>query len=292
MKQHEELFEAVCRYFKIDSSRPDVLDCLRRVPQQELANATPVIQGVLSGTGNPCLDGWFYEGNPREIQEPPEWVEAFMLGDTYHEGIIFHLNLLEDNFTTIRNTLQHHIDNEEETDKILAEYEIRPDLSQEVLLARVEHMCGDVIFKIPNYATAYASSHLKKQGKLYTYHFDQRSRLENALEGTAYHAHELLYLFGNLDNKLSAGEKTMAREFADAWIKFSHGHPPWTAPEGKWKVWGPDALQAIKDEEEDEEIRSYTRMNRLLAMGNGQTWKRWLDGVDALVNKRMNMGKL
>jgi carboxylesterase type B len=292
MEQHEKLFQTVCRHFKLEPSQPDILNCLRRIPQQELANATSAIQGVLSGTGNPCLDGWFYEKDPREVHGPPQWVETLMLGDTYHEGIIFHVNLLDDNFATIRETLQQHIQNEAETDTILAQYEITPDLPQEILLARVEHMCGDAVFKIPNYATANASTHLKNQNKLFTYHFDQRSSLKNSLEGTAYHAHELLYLFGNLDNKLSAAERAMARDFAEAWIKFSHGYPPWSAREGHWKVWGPDSVQTEKAEEEDEEARSYTRIRRMLALGNGKTWKRWINGVDALVNKRMNMGKL
>ncbi|RHZ65808.1 uncharacterized protein CDV56_102899 [Aspergillus thermomutatus] len=291
MKQHEALFQAVCRHFQIDASRPDVLDCLRQIPQQELADATPEIQGVLSGTGNPCLDGWFYQRDPCEIQDPPAWLEALMLGDTYHEGIIFHLNLLKDDFASIRKTLLDHIENENETDEILAEYNIHPGLSHKVLLERVEHMCGDAVFKIPNYATALKSMHLHEQKALFLYHFDQRSRIQNALEGTAYHAHELLYLFQNLKNKMSPEERAMARDFAAAWIKFTCGEAPWTASKGDWKVWGQDSAQAIRSEEEDENVRLYARMRRLLAMGDGKTWKRWLNGVDALVNKRMNMGK-
>ncbi|EAU36652.1 predicted protein [Aspergillus terreus NIH2624] len=290
MEQHEELFRATCQYSDIDPVRPDVMDCLRRVPQQDLANATSAIQGVLSGTGNPCLDGWFYRADPLGIREPPEWVEAFMLGDTYHEGVIFHLNLLEDDYASVRRTLFDHIGNDEETNQILAEYGIRPDMPQEEFLRRVEHMCGDVIFKIPNYATVLASERLADSNALFAYHFDQRSRLKNALEGTAYHAHELLYLFGNLDNELSEKEIRMSRDFATAWIKFCYGQSPWTQNKGTWKVWGPDSVQAVKDESADEEVRSYERMKRLLGLGNGETWRRWLNGVDALVNKRMNLG--
>ncbi|KAL6230956.1 hypothetical protein BDW75DRAFT_234005 [Aspergillus navahoensis] len=291
MEQHEALFQAVCRYFTIDASRPDVLDYLREIPQQDLANATPANQGVLSGTGNPCLDGWFYKGDPCEIRTAPDWLEALMVGDTYHEGIIFHLNLLDDDFASIRRTLLNYIHNVNETDQILMDYGIFQDLSHDMLLERVEHMCGDAIFKIPNYVTAFENPVLDNMGALFLYHFDQRSRLENALEGMAYHAHELLYLFKNLANKMSDEENSMAEAFAAAWIRFCNGHAPWRASKGEWKVWGPDSVQAIKSEEEDEAVRSYTRMKRILAMGGGKTWKRWLAGVDALVNKRMNMGK-
>ncbi|PYH46924.1 alpha/beta-hydrolase [Aspergillus saccharolyticus JOP 1030-1] len=291
MQQHEEYFRAVCRYFDIDPTTPDVLDRLRDIPQQELANATAAIQGVLSGTGNPCLDGWFYDRNPLEVHEPPAWLKAYMLGDVYHEGVIFHLNMLADTYDTVFQTLQSKIQNVDETAQILKEYAIEPTgLTSEEFLARVEHMCGDAIFKIPNYATALLCTSLRDKDALYLYHFDQRSRLPNALEGTAYHAIELLYLFGNLDNELNEGEKAMARDFATAWITFAHGEAPWSAPEGHWKVWGPDCGQAIKSEEEDQEVRDYARMKRMLALGDGVTWKRWLDGIDSLVNKRMNMG--
>ncbi|KAE8382455.1 Alpha/Beta hydrolase protein [Aspergillus bertholletiae] len=290
LSQHEKLFQAVCRHFNINPSQSDVLSCLRRIPQQELANATPIIQGVLSGTGNPCLDGWFYGQDPREIHEPPQWIEGLILGDTYHEGIIFHLNLLGDSFASIQETLnQHMLPNE--TDKVLSEYQIRSDLPQDILLSLVEHMCGDAIFKIPNYATQLASVRLANEKAIFRYHFDQRSRLKNALEGTAYHAHELLYLFGNLDNELSTEERAMARSFAEAWVKFTYGQSPWEGLPRHWKIWGPKSVQAMRPEEEDEQARSYLRMKRLLTMDNGETWKRWLKGVDALVNKRMNIGK-
>ncbi|GLA74415.1 hypothetical protein AtubIFM55763_005657 [Aspergillus tubingensis] len=291
MEQHEALFQAVCRYFKIDASQPHVLDRLRQIPQQEMANATPAIQGVLSGTGNPCLDRWFYQSDPSEIQKAPTWLEALMIGDTYHEGVIFHLNLLDDDFASIRRTLLDHINNDDETDQILREYDIHQTLPHDMLLERVEHMCGDAVFKIPNYATALENTTLRDKGGLFLYHFDQRSRLKNPLEGTAYHAHELLYLFKNLETEMDEGESGMAKDFAAAWIRFCNGEAPWSARKGEWKVWGPDSDQSVKSEDEDEETRSYQRMKRILAMGNGETWKRWLAGVDVLVNKRMNMGK-
>ncbi|KAL4892735.1 Alpha/Beta hydrolase protein [Aspergillus ambiguus] len=292
MEQHEELFKAVCRYFNIDALRSDVVDCLRRIPQQALANATSAIQGVISGTGNPCLDGWFYKEDPSEIRELPAWINSFMIGDTFHEGIIFHINLIEDDYNSVRSILSDKIGNFEETDKILEEYSIQPSMPHKEFLERVENMCGDAIFKIPNYATVRASSRLAKTNALFGYHFDQQSQLKNMLEGTAYHAHELLYLFGNLDDQLSPEALNMARDFATAWIMFCYGQSPWTPSDGVWKIWGPENAQALKDSRADEEIRGYKRMDRILALGNGQTWQRWACGVDALVNKRMNLGQL
>lgn len=293
MDQHEVMFQAVCRHFGIDSSAVDVMDRLRAIPQQVLADETPAIQGVLAGTGNPCLDGWFYADgvDPREINEPPHWIQSFMIGDTYHEGIIFHINILDDGYDFIRNTLLEYVQDEGELDTILEEYGITPDLAQETLVQRMEHMVGDAVFKIPNYTTILASQKLREAGNLFAYHFDQRSRLKNTLEGTSYHAHDLLYLFGNLHNKFDDGEKQMARDFASAFLRFVYGEAPWEIPgdEWKWKVWGPDSKQALKNENEDESVRSYTRIKRVIALGNGQTWMRWLKGVDVLINKRMRV---
>ncbi|EAW06967.1 uncharacterized protein ACLA_086680 [Aspergillus clavatus NRRL 1] len=207
MEQHEKQFQAVSQYFQIDLSASGALNCLRRSPRQELANATSGFQGVLSGTGNPCRD----------------------------------------------------------------------------------------VFKIPNYATARASRRLgeprRGAGALFLYHFDQRSRLKNALQETAYHAHELLYLFINLTKEMNSEEKAMANDFAAAWIRFTNGQKPWVAADEAWKIWEQNSAQATGNEEEDEQVRSYTRVQRFLAMGEGRTWMKWLDGVDALVNERMNLGK-
>ncbi|UPK97093.1 hypothetical protein LCI18_008028 [Fusarium solani-melongenae] len=292
MDQHENLFRATCRHFDIDPSQPDVLDRLRQIPQRDLANATPAIQRVPGGSGNPCIDGWFYAKDPLEIPEQaPDWLEAFMAGDTYHEGVIFRMNLEGVDYTFVRDTIGKHIGDAEETKKILQEYRIQQGLPKQALTERIEHMAGDVLFKIPNLATSYAWQPQLPQS-LFMYHFDHQSRMENGLKGMAYHAYDLLYLFKNQYQKLDDDEKTLADDFASAWIRFTHDEAPWKASKGQWKVWGPNAAQSIKTEQEDEMTRSYTRMKRMLKMGNGETWKKWLLGVDELVNLRMRVGKL
>ncbi|KAJ5778141.1 hypothetical protein N7520_001387 [Penicillium odoratum] len=288
IEQHDRFFEAVCRHFEIDLSTPEALDQLRSIPQQELANATPAIQGVPSGTGNPCLDGWFYrsELNPRDVNSPPAWLKSYMFGDTYHEGVIFHLNLLEDDYQSVRRVLADHINDEARTAQILEAYGITIDSPQDEFLARVEHMCGDAIFKIPNYLL----SRTAKQSSFF-YHFDQRSRIQNAFQGTAYHAHELLYLFMNLEDEFNEEEKRMAREFSSAWIRFANGLAPWDVETGerKWMVWGPASKVELKDEVEDQEVRDYKRITWILQLDEGECWKRWLAGVDALVNHRLKL---
>ena len=292
IQQHDHLFEAVCKHFGIDPGTSEALEQLRAIHQQELANATPIIQGVPSGTGNPCLDGWFYHSgvDPRLVHPLPSWLKGYMIGDTYHEGIIFHLNLLGEDFDSVRNILHAHICDDSHTDYILKAYGIAAGLPHDEFLSRVEHMCGDAIFKIPNYLLSQKceAQLMLEHSALYLYHFDQRSRLRNALEGTAYHAHELLYLFGNLSNELNEQERNMAREFAAAWIRFSNGLAPWSARDKsrKWMVWGPDSQMAMKDENEDQVSRDYARMKSILRLEEERIFEKWMAGVDALVNRR------
>ena len=289
LEQHEILFTQVCKHFEIDPDSPTVLDQLRLIDQAKLAEATPAIQGVESGTGNPCLDDWFYAKDPRSIHAAPKWLESYMIGDVYHEGVIFSMNIRHETYDTVWQTLLDFVEDEAHLKSILDMYDISRTQSQTDFLAAVEHMTGDAVFKIPNYATALVNGRLKDNGKLFTYHFDQRSQLRNELEGTAYHAYELLYLFGNLQNKMDSCERLLAYHFALAWIDFVRGEAPWEQPSPKWKVWGPHGITGVVEESEDETVRRYGRMSKILEMGDGQTWKKWLLGIDALVNQRKNM---
>lgn len=290
LDEHEALFHATCRYFSIDPYAPDVLDQLRRVPEQDMADADHIIQGVPSGTGNPCNDGWFYAFDPglQSTTEAPGWLKSFMIGDVHDEGVIFILNLMNDTYETVRQTLLESIQNEAYVDKILLEYGIRQNTTGLDLVGKVCNMGGEAVFKIQNYMTANANKRLQNEKAMFKYHFDQRSRLENALNGKAYHGFDVVYLFGNLDNKLNARERAMGRDIASAWIKFAWGQEPWRT--GFWEVWGPDSLGKLETEEGDEHVRFYSRFRRLLRWGSGGLWEKYLVGLDCLLMKRGKLG--
>jgi hypothetical protein len=88
-----------------------------------------------------------------------------------------------------------HMHDEQAVKHILAQYEIMLDLAHKELIHRTEQMCGDAILKIPNYATVKIPFKEERHDSTFLYRFDQLSRINNHFEGTAYHAHELLYLF-------------------------------------------------------------------------------------------------
>jgi carboxylesterase type B len=125
---------------------------------------------------------------------------------------------------------------------------------------------------------------LRDEKAIFKYHFDQRSRLDNALNGMAYHGFDVVYLFGNLDNKLTTTEGAMGRDMASAWIKFAWGQEPWLTE--LWGVWGPDSVGKLETEEEDEHVRFYSRFKRLLSWGSGALWDRYLVALDHLLMKR------
>lgn len=294
--QHQTLFDAVCRWFDLDPNQPDVMEELRKIPEKKLANASPSIFGVPSGTGNPCLDGWFYEKDPREVHSAPSWLKSYMVGDVYHEGVIFHLNIMEDQFESWRDIFLRHIADEVLVNQIFDLYGLSANLTQAELLEKFEYMAGDAIFRIPNYLTAIRNETIANSGSLFLYHFDQRSRIKNSLEGTAYHAYELLYLFQNLEDEMNEEERKMSSDFTSAWVKFANGDKPWISSGAavgnqKWKIWGPQGNQATVSEAEDEGVRAYSRLNAMLNIGEpGLSWHKWFLAIDEIVNKRGQLG--
>ncbi|KAJ5689874.1 alpha/beta-hydrolase [Penicillium macrosclerotiorum] len=285
LEQHEKIFEATCRYFSIDPYDHNALDLLRKVPEQDMANADPIIQDVASGTGNPCDDGWFYASEPQlqAKSELPNWLESLLIGDVHDEGVIFILNLENSTYETIRETLLRHV-NQVFVDNVLKEYNITPGISKTELIARVSNMGADAVFRIPNWETANANKRLLEKNALFKYHFDQRSRFENILKDKAYHGLDVLYLFGNLKNKLYIQEREMGQDMATDWIKFAWGQEPWEVR--PWKIWGPDSLERLETEEQDESVRFYSRFKRLLEWSSGGIWEKYIDGLGEVLMKR------
>lgn len=292
LEDHEVIFRATCRYFNIDAEEPDALDKLRGIDEQALANADHIIQGVPSGVGNPCYDGWFYDHDPKPVPEAPHWLKSFLIGDVCDEGIIFMTNLQNDTYDTIKASLLRHIPDEKFVNAALEQYQIHSGISKDDAVTRACEMGGDVFFKIQNYVTARVNAGLQKEQALFKYHFDQRSRLPNILGGKAYHGFDVLYLFGNLDNKLDEEELAMASDIRSAWIGFLYGKAPWKSDYGIWKVWGPNSKENVETETEDELVRKYSRFKSLLALGSDDgLWGNFITGMDYLLMKRDNIGR-
>lgn len=281
LQEHENLFDAACRHVSIDPRSSDVLDQLRGVDQQALADADNVIQKVTAGTGNPCDDGWFYARSPNDVTEAPNWLKSFLIGDVHDEGVVFVENLQYDTFDTVRSTMLAHVVNETFVDTVLDLYHIHAGVTGQDLIDRVCDMGADAVFKIQNYETALVNRRLQVEKTLVKYHFDQRSRLPNILQDKAYHGIDVLYLFGNLTNKFNEDELAMTLDFQSAWIHFVNGQTPWQSDYGIWKIWGPNSLERVEKERGDEAVRHYSRFKLLLALGTvDHLWERYLEAMD------------
>lgn len=294
LEWHERRYRALLEHLNIIGEEADddggvaELERLRRVPQDAIAAATCVIEGGMGATANPCADGWYHAQVPSlgagGIVSPPAWLRSYMVGDVRDEAMIFRGALDDQDYASILAHFSGFMDEEDAVD-VLGRYGIAADISHEVLECRFEEMATDAIFWVQTYLHAHAS----RVERTYAYHVDQVSTLDNALKGLAYHAIELLYVFRNLEEEMTEGQRALSRKMAADFVRFAYGEDPWERfGEGKkWMVYGPNDKWAVKSESDDEDVRRYARMKKILDAG---LFPKWAAAVDYVVNKRWILG--
>ncbi|RYC89435.1 hypothetical protein BFJ63_vAg7688 [Fusarium oxysporum f. sp. narcissi] len=286
LEHHEKHYRALLRYLGIDADSPSALDQLRNVPEAVVAAATIPVEGLLNATGNPCDDGVFHKTKPTAngITSPPAWLKSYMVGDTTDEAMIFTEDLAEETFGSWRTGMNKFL-SEKATDEILDLYGVTPDLSKEELLKALEDMTGDSVFKIHNWIAVHRSDIPQTFG----YHFDQVCTHDSIYKGQAYHALDLLYVFLNFDERLTPGQQKLARTMAGSFIDYSYGKDPWprVTDGDQWMRFGPDETSKVVTEAEDENVRKYSRMQKILDMG---VLEELILAIDNLACKRDKMG--
>ncbi|KAF4456137.1 hypothetical protein FALBO_15481 [Fusarium albosuccineum] len=286
LNHHEKHYRALLTYLGIDPDSPSSLEQLRNTPQDVVARATIPVEGIFNATGNPCDDGIFHSSKPsfNTIASPPAWLKSYMVGDTTDEGMIFYESFCEDNFASVRNGMMSWLSSEA-TDAILELYEVTPELAQDEFVKRMEEMAGDATFKSHNWIAA----HRSKIPQTFGYHFDQVCTHESFLKGLAYHAIDLLYLFLNFDEHLTEDQRKLARNMADNFIDFAYGKDPWPriSDGAYWMRYGPDETCKAVTEAEDETVRKYSRMQKIINMG---VYEEFTLAVDDVAGKRHRMG--
>lgn len=286
LEQHERRFRALLRHLRIDAAgEDDALQQLRRAPHAAVAAATCAIEGSVGATANPCDDGWYHAArpSPARIRSPPGWLRGYMIGDVRDEAMIFRGAMDDQDYASICAKLARFL-GAEHAEVLLGMYGITPDVAHEQLEQRFEVMASDGVFKVHTYLHARAS----RVPRTYAYHIDQVSTLDNWLKGLAYHAIDLLYVFMNLEEGMSEGQRRLSRKMAGDFVDFAYGKDPWRRFDGgNWMVYGPDDGWAVKTENEDEGTRQYERMRRILDMG---VFPKWMEALDYIVNKRWILG--
>ncbi|KAM5377485.1 hypothetical protein ACJZ2D_004854 [Fusarium nematophilum] len=286
LDHHEKHYRALLKYLGIDPDSPSALDQLRSVPQDVVARATIPVEGIFNATGNPCDDGVFHAVRPsfNSIASPPEWLRSYMIGDTYDEGMIFYESFCEDDYSSVRAGMMVRL-SEQATDVILDLYGITPTLPKDTFVKRMEEMAGDTGFKSHNWVAAHRSNIPQTFG----YHFDQVCTHESILKGLSYHALDLLYLFLNFDEHLTPAQQKLARSMASHFINFAYGKDPWTrvSDGASWMRYGPNEELRVVTESEDDKVRKYSRMQRILDMG---VYEEFTLALDDITGKRHRMG--
>ncbi|KAM0414737.1 hypothetical protein ACHAPT_013428 [Fusarium lateritium] len=286
LSHHEKHYRALLQYLDIDPDSPSALDQLRYTPQDVVACATIPVEGIFNATGNPCDDGIFHATSPsfNTISSPPAWLKSYMVGDTTDEGMIFYESFCEDDYASVRSGMEAHL-GPDATSAILQLYRVTPDLPQDQFVKRMEEMAGDATFKAHNWVAAHRSSIPQTLG----YHFDQVCTHKSILKGLAYHALDLLYLLLNFDENLTEAQQKLARSMANHFIDFAYGKDPWPRiNEGaRWMRYGPDEACKVVTEVEDEAVRKYSRMQKIMDMG---VYQEFTLAVDDIAGKRHRMG--
>ncbi|KAH7133785.1 Alpha/Beta hydrolase protein [Dactylonectria macrodidyma] len=286
LEHHEKHYRALLTHVGIDPESPSALEQLRKVPEADVARATLAVEGIFVATGSPCNDGVFHAMPPsfNAIASPPSWLKSYMVGDVYDEGMIFYESFCEDDYSSVHARMAARLGTEV-TDEILALYEITPDLPKKEFVRLMEVMSGDTTFKTHNWVAA----HRSQVERTFGYHFDQICTHEGLFKGLAYHGLDLLYLFLNFDDNLTPGQRELARSMVNHFIDFAYGKDPWPRiSEGKsWMRYGPDDVCKVVTEAEDEEVRRYSRMDKIIGMG---VYEDFTLAVDDIAVKRHRMG--
>ncbi|KAF4442960.1 hypothetical protein F53441_11604 [Fusarium austroafricanum] len=286
LDHHEKRYRALLRYLGIDADSPSALDQLRNVPEDVIAAATIPVEGNFNATGNPCDDGVFHMSRPsfNAIASPPSWLKGYMVGDTTDEAMIFSDSLSEETFDSVRIGMCAFL-SRDVTNAILDLYGVSPELSQDEFLKAMKDMAGDAIFKAHNWVAA----HRSEIPQTFGYHFDQVCTHDSIFKGEAYHALDLLYLFLNFDEKLTPGQQKLARTMTSSFIDYAYGKDPWPriSDGARWMRFGPDETSKVVTEEEDEDVRRYIRMRKIVDMG---VFDDFLRAIDHIAGKRDKMG--
>ncbi|KPM45193.1 hypothetical protein AK830_g1360 [Neonectria ditissima] len=282
LSQHERRYRALLGRFGIPSSDANALDRLRRLPEEAIAASTCLIEGTMDATGNPCDDGWYHARppSPTSISSPPAWLRGYMIGDVKDEGMIFHQAIRDEDFESMKASLRVFL-GPAGTEDIVSKYNIDSSSTPGEVQSQYEKMASDGLFTVQNRLHAQASS----IPQTFVYHMDQVSTLENPLEGLAYHGIDILYVFGNLTEKMTEGQKGLVAKISGDWLDFAWGKDPWERYHAgnRAMVYGPLDRASLKSEKEDEATRHYQRIEQILAKGVLEPWVLALDRVG---NKR------
>ncbi|KAM0123529.1 hypothetical protein ACHAP3_011064 [Botrytis cinerea] len=235
---HEQnrIFDRVMFHLQINT-----IEELRQVPAENLLEAFHFTDNVRSGfLAVPTIDNEFYSDDWKQTHQCAGQEDRLeiIIGNTSSEGTLWELlaALHPRSSTTVTERLSgefvsdisSHLPIERGT-KILKAYGVDESISLQDLKSKLLEILEDIVFQAP--VENAACSYRKAGATVFRYVFEQQNPFEGMFAGTANHALDLLYVFGNseLFESLATREYETQLQAAmqEKWIGFANGLPPW-----------------------------------------------------------------
>jgi carboxylesterase type B len=105
-------------------------------------------------------------------------------------------------------------------------YNITPHTKDDEALIAILRFASEVSFYAPARAFAQGWPNTP-DNKFFLYHFNEGIPWDGRFKGEAGHILDVSYLFQNYDEHMNDAQQKVAKEFADAFIKFVNGENPW-----------------------------------------------------------------
>ncbi|KAF2811791.1 alpha/beta-hydrolase [Mytilinidion resinicola] len=227
---HEKTYQTLLATLSISSTDPNRLAKLRAVPAAELVTASTELRD--SGTAwlplahesfFPVLPTW---RNISELTTRCDWVESIMIGTTGFEGYMF-LPLASAITPSSLSALLTRQFGPLNAAKLLAAYDITPDIDANLFITRAMEFVGELIFDVP---THHLARHLPHH-RTHRYVFDVPNPFPGtAFHGTAHHWVDMYSVFATFLARLPTTRlRNISTHHARLWTAFANGEEPWTA---------------------------------------------------------------
>jgi carboxylesterase type B len=275
----EASYEKIVEALGLSKMSPsDRINALLSLPQDDLWQKIPPGAPLL-----PTIDGELVPGHPDFVtissvedsvkfsMPGRKWCEALMIGESKLDA-----NILAYMGMDARNPgiAQKFIDSANITlasqpdvaKDLLAAYNVTPNTPDNEALLSILRFASEIAFYAP--ARAFAKGW---PGKFFMYHFNEGIPWEGRFKGEAGHILDVSYLFQNYNEFLDEQQKSVARAYAEDFIKFVNGEDPWKPVNNgdmAARVYGPSSEGVTTKFVADGEPKSVGREDRVLRLGD------------------------
>ncbi|PVI06942.1 carboxylesteras-like protein [Periconia macrospinosa] len=229
----EPAYETIIKAFGLeDLSAEERVKRLVSITPEDLIAKTPMEARLL-----PFIDGDIIPSaitfkdlttNAQQLQEKVPgylWCKELMIGDCQHDGTVCYFMGLANRKQNIGSSFHVSLTTNLSPDSataILAAYNITPATPDDAALTSILSLANDLLYYIP--AKRFACSF---PGKTYYYNFDVLNPWEGAFKGCATHLLDAAFLFGNYEEWLGEGERSVVVEMMRGFLGFANGEVLW-----------------------------------------------------------------